>query len=444
MTRFAIAVGDVAGDEHDPFLQQPRVDVVRAFSARVCSTTIGTRLMRRSLADALAPRRIGPPKAAAPSDKWPSMSGHGAGPRAPRAKRRAMNTLTEAQRDRVLAMLREGKTLRRIEHETGHRRETIAAYGRRAGLLGGEVADLSDAREPASVCEPHHAAIEDALREGTSLRAVHADLARALRLPRQLQHAQALRAHAPRAGARSDDDARGLTALQAASSARRGGEAVAALVQHAAAEPDDDDRESERRERRRRRAQLHPRAQRGDDGIANDASATVFAGSAASARPHQSHATPLPTTAAKVAAAMTPASRCATGLPTASSSTASPATRRAAATRPAAACRCGTPRAAAARCRAPTMRRAHTASAPAISSFARVQPRPDDDDPGAATSSHAMRAGDRRSPTSAYAKIAVNSGIVKISDADVRHAAEAQGERRKADQPCHLHDPDAT
>jgi uncharacterized protein YerC len=47
-----------------------------------------------------------------------------------------MNTLTDAQRERVLALLREGKTLRRIEHETGHRRETIAAYGRRAGLLG--------------------------------------------------------------------------------------------------------------------------------------------------------------------------------------------------------------------------------------------------------------------------------------------------------------------
>ena len=50
-----------------------------------------------------------------------------------------MNTLTEAQRDRVLALLREGKTLRRIEHETGHRRETIAAYGRRAGLLDDRV-----------------------------------------------------------------------------------------------------------------------------------------------------------------------------------------------------------------------------------------------------------------------------------------------------------------
>ena len=86
-----------------------------------------------------------------------------------------MNTLTEAQRERVLALLREGKTLRRIEAETGHRRETIAAYGRRAGLLVGEVAEL-DAREPASVCEPHHDAIADRLDSGASLRAVHAEL----------------------------------------------------------------------------------------------------------------------------------------------------------------------------------------------------------------------------------------------------------------------------
>ena len=87
-----------------------------------------------------------------------------------------MNTLTEAQRARVLALLRDGKTLRRIEHETGHRRETIAAYGRRAGLLGSDVADLDAAREPASLCEPHRTAIAAALDEGTSLRAVHAEL----------------------------------------------------------------------------------------------------------------------------------------------------------------------------------------------------------------------------------------------------------------------------
>jgi IS30 family transposase len=57
-----------------------------------------------------------------------------------------MNTLTEAQRDRVLSLLREGKSLRSIERETGHRRETIAAYGRREGLLDGRVLQIAPAR----------------------------------------------------------------------------------------------------------------------------------------------------------------------------------------------------------------------------------------------------------------------------------------------------------
>ena len=87
-----------------------------------------------------------------------------------------MNTLTEAQRERVLALLREGKTLRRIELETGHRRETIAAYGRRAGLIESEVTALEAAGEPASICEPHRDRIEAALDAGASLRFVHAEL----------------------------------------------------------------------------------------------------------------------------------------------------------------------------------------------------------------------------------------------------------------------------
>ena len=57
-----------------------------------------------------------------------------------------MNTLTDHQRERILALLREGKSLRRIESETGHRRETIAAYGRRAGLLSAEPADIGTRR----------------------------------------------------------------------------------------------------------------------------------------------------------------------------------------------------------------------------------------------------------------------------------------------------------
>ena len=64
-----------------------------------------------------------------------------------------MNTLTDAQRDRVLALLREGKSLRRIQDETGHRRETIAAYGRRAGLLDGGVTTLPAAAPAISIRE---------------------------------------------------------------------------------------------------------------------------------------------------------------------------------------------------------------------------------------------------------------------------------------------------
>lgn len=86
-----------------------------------------------------------------------------------------MNTLTDAQRERVLTLLRDGKTLRRIEAETGHRRETIALYGRRAGLIGG-VTELHALREPASVCEPHRERIAEALRRGESLRELHAEL----------------------------------------------------------------------------------------------------------------------------------------------------------------------------------------------------------------------------------------------------------------------------
>ena len=56
-----------------------------------------------------------------------------------------MNTLTDAQRERVLALLREGKSLRSIENETGHRRETIATYGRRAGLLDEMVPKIAEA-----------------------------------------------------------------------------------------------------------------------------------------------------------------------------------------------------------------------------------------------------------------------------------------------------------
>jgi hypothetical protein len=46
-----------------------------------------------------------------------------------------MNRLDMTEREVILALLRRHWSLRRIERETGHRRETIARYGREARLL---------------------------------------------------------------------------------------------------------------------------------------------------------------------------------------------------------------------------------------------------------------------------------------------------------------------
>jgi uncharacterized protein YerC len=46
-----------------------------------------------------------------------------------------MNQITIEQQERLLALIREGHSLREIERRTGHRRETISLYGRLAGLL---------------------------------------------------------------------------------------------------------------------------------------------------------------------------------------------------------------------------------------------------------------------------------------------------------------------
>ena len=42
----------------------------------------------------------------------------------------ALNELTPVQRERILERVREGRSLRSIEAETGHRRETIGRYAR--------------------------------------------------------------------------------------------------------------------------------------------------------------------------------------------------------------------------------------------------------------------------------------------------------------------------
>jgi len=46
-----------------------------------------------------------------------------------------LDAISPEQRERILRRLREGRSLRAIEAETGHRRETIGRYGREAALL---------------------------------------------------------------------------------------------------------------------------------------------------------------------------------------------------------------------------------------------------------------------------------------------------------------------
>jgi hypothetical protein len=46
-----------------------------------------------------------------------------------------MNTITVDQQQRILDLLREGRSAREVERITGHRRETVILYGRLAGIL---------------------------------------------------------------------------------------------------------------------------------------------------------------------------------------------------------------------------------------------------------------------------------------------------------------------
>lgn len=45
------------------------------------------------------------------------------------------NEITPRQRERILELVRRGRTYRSIERETGHRRETISRYANEAGLI---------------------------------------------------------------------------------------------------------------------------------------------------------------------------------------------------------------------------------------------------------------------------------------------------------------------
>src|SRR6202048_5441088 len=98
-----------------------------------------------------------------------------------------MNELRMAERETILGLLRLGWSARRIERETGHRRETVARYGREAGLLpppkpasDGEVATDPPAVAGASIatrsaCEPYRDFIEGAGGAGGSGVAAYPD-----------------------------------------------------------------------------------------------------------------------------------------------------------------------------------------------------------------------------------------------------------------------------
>jgi hypothetical protein len=57
-----------------------------------------------------------------------------------------MNTLTVEQQQRIVKLLREGRSAREVERITGHRRETVQLYGRLAGILPRTTSTTTQAR----------------------------------------------------------------------------------------------------------------------------------------------------------------------------------------------------------------------------------------------------------------------------------------------------------
>lgn len=101
-----------------------------------------------------------------------------------------MYELRVSERETVIGLLRMGWSTRRIERETGHRRETIARYGREAGILPPKAAKVATDPRPASgpevasdlgrsrsACEGHRAFIESAIAAaGRNAVAIYQDL----------------------------------------------------------------------------------------------------------------------------------------------------------------------------------------------------------------------------------------------------------------------------
>jgi transposase len=95
-----------------------------------------------------------------------------------------MNELSVTERETIIGLLRLRWTQRRIERETGHRRETIARIGREAGLLVAKPAkvptDLDANSAPATVsrsrCEPYREIIEADLVKGCNGKVIYQGL----------------------------------------------------------------------------------------------------------------------------------------------------------------------------------------------------------------------------------------------------------------------------
>lgn len=88
-----------------------------------------------------------------------------------------MNALSMDQRNTILGMLRLGWSQRRIERETGHRRETIAQIGRQAGMIPPKPATqpkaATDSKRSRSNCEPFRALIESDVVKGCNATVIY-------------------------------------------------------------------------------------------------------------------------------------------------------------------------------------------------------------------------------------------------------------------------------
>ena len=86
------------------------------------------------------------------------------------------NYLKMVDKRRILALLELGWPYRRIERETGVRRETIARYDPRRQAKAANLSAGSGAHGPPGVAAPYHAPIEAGMRQGLTAQRIWQDL----------------------------------------------------------------------------------------------------------------------------------------------------------------------------------------------------------------------------------------------------------------------------